>query len=1801
MRWTTLAVLVAGLWLLCSVQSVHTCGRRRHHHPPPPPPNKNPKFTSECNKDITRPATKGKIGTVVSWPDSKIKAYDEDWNLPLTVVDMYRLNGSYFDRSTIVGYKVVDTRNGFDYCFFKVQVTVKYCTPVPYLQFGSRDCDGDVSNVYGSRCTFSCQQGYELHPNNPIVECLENKQWSPSIPTCQPKPCGQPGAVQNGNVLCPYGHGYTSTCIVQCDQGYRYQSPFPLIRCQKNGHWQPLLECRDEEKPKFPNGCPQYLTINSGPLGSSVPVTWSDPETSDNSNQGVTLTSSPSKGTSLPPGHHLVTITATDNAGNSDTCYFNVQVEVWSCQAIQIPYGTVSCTHSFMVGSQCSVTCNEGYTVNGSPIVACVPTAQGEGWNPAQTFCEVVQCPQLSLDHGSFICPNGRTYSRLCIPFCDSGFTYDGLPYVQCSATGSWTGLGQCNDVKPPEFPNGCPEDVYIYAASVGQDTQVTWSDPQVTDNSGPSNPVQLSCSPPPGSVFPIGVTSVKYNATDTAGNTKTCSFSVTVSTLLCDQPDFEQGKAQKRMTYNCPDGFVYGASCALNCSSGYPLVGDDTITCARNDQTYPPTMFWEWSGPSTVQPECAENSCPDLEPPYRGALTCNMGNFGWDCLMSCQKPYDLPGNIGDGHFYCTNSNGYWIPDVVPGCTETRRPHETTVHGDLFYYTDSCPNSTDALKQNFITRMTSSNILRDACVNVPTCTVENVVVHCGAFRRKRDVDGHKDSLDIEDQHHISQRAAGVSSPYYLSFQFEVRLNLSANGSISDEEIYQATQQTAGNIENNMKAAAQNGTFDIDEMYLDPSYGVGTTTVSANCNEGYVFRKHDDHFACVGCGSGLYLSQGVCTDCPVGTYSHMDNATQCTPCPVGMSTLTTGSKSSSDCLVKCSTGHSSPNSFMPCQVCQVGQYQSGEGAVTCQPCPVNRWTHNVAATSLQECVEADLMLTNSNVSGSINGTWSSLTVSLRVGFPSENSSVTVSIESSVDGSVLASHTLSGLSKVDEVRESKQRLSHHFMFTVTSPGETPPLQNIPSLALTQQPPQSTRLTVHSEQRRVMVSSLAVYGKTLTTQEVDSLAASCPVGVADNLLTLTPSPGNVVVPSACDAVDECSSDPCGDHGVCLNQRGGFECQCQDEWSGTLCDVPPDPCNQHQCQNGATCVPGAGNYTCACSFDYTGVLCEQEKVHGGWTEWLSWTPCACGTEQMRQRLCTNPAPQNGGNNCSGSDTETASCSGSVCFVNVTGTWSSWGAWTDCSATCEGGQATRQRMCQPANGTTGQAICDGIAQEVQACSIEACPVDGGWGRWLAWLPCSVTCGSGTQSRQRSCDSPVPALGGANCSGSDTDTQVCQQQDCRVCGNPPRTAGSYWKCVESQSPFLKTCTLQCIPGYRLAFPASDFYCGEQTGHQWNNEISEGLSSAPPSCSPARVVQNGLYSSSAIMKNVPCDPSTASEVKSGVTSNINQQVPCRSQNTCNVRVTTGCSSTSRKRSTPSLQVFVTATMNSNISDSDLENNNTQWEDYQDMMSVLNQSVPDEATLQSLLTVTLSGGQAAQPDMSTVLVDVNITCSAGLIFRDDVCVECPAGSMKESETACVLCPLGTYQDQLASTSCKPCPTGMTWYLLGAVSELQCVEELSTTTAPPTTTPWDDGGHDPFPMLIIGLVTGAIVLLFVILAVVLRLYCTHSSSNRRGRESRPGSQMSMSKVHPLVHSPVPAPFYEGRAPPSYHEAVEAGIAPLRHTAPRDHTDPTPEGHNDPPSRRNTITTSFATAPGEDGDGELGCPSPGLVAVKE
>lgn len=99
-------------------------------------------------------------------------------------------------------------------------------------------------------------------------------------------------------------------------------------------------------------------------------------------------------------------------------------------------------------------------------------------------------------------------------------------------------------DTTPPTIT--CPADMTVEATSPAG-AEVTFT-PIARDDRDPF-PI-VSCTPPSGSTFPLGTTTVTCTATDASGNSASCSFTVTVADLILTQDPLVRGQqAQFQVT----------------------------------------------------------------------------------------------------------------------------------------------------------------------------------------------------------------------------------------------------------------------------------------------------------------------------------------------------------------------------------------------------------------------------------------------------------------------------------------------------------------------------------------------------------------------------------------------------------------------------------------------------------------------------------------------------------------------------------------------------------------------------------------------------------------------------------------------------------------------------------------------------------------------------------------------------------------------------------------------------------------------------------------------------------------------------------------------------------------------------------------------------------------------------------------------------------------------------------------------------------------------------------------------------
>ncbi|XP_052266578.1 adhesion G protein-coupled receptor B1-like isoform X3 [Dreissena polymorpha] len=211
-------------------------------------------------------------------------------------------------------------------------------------------------------------------------------------------------------------------------------------------------------------------------------------------------------------------------------------------------------------------------------------------------------------------------------------------------------------------------------------------------------------------------------------------------------------------------------------------------------------------------------------------------------------------------------------------------------------------------------------------------------------------------------------------------------------------------------------------------------------------------------------------------------------------------------------------------------------------------------------------------------------------------------------------------------------------------------------------------------------------------------------------------------------------------------------------------------------------TRAPQIAYDNCAATCGHCGPMTPAVHINDHWSEWTSYSSCSvtCGQGfERRYRSCLN-----GSGMCQGPSTEQAYCNMGTCPVD--GYWGPWSPFTPCSHSCGTGMTIRSRTCSYPIPSAPGAPCHGDSYDRQACNAQSCIIDGQWSSWTDWSRCSVTCGLGTISRDRTCTSPAPSNGGRNCSEMSTETHDC----------------SYGPCAEWGHWFEGSCSVSCGEGTR---------------------------------------------------------------------------------------------------------------------------------------------------------------------------------------------------------------------------------------------------------------------------------------------------------------------------------------------------------------------------------------------------------------
>jgi hypothetical protein len=359
--------------------------------------------------------------------------------------------------------------------------------------------------------------------------------------------------------------------------------------------------------------CPSSVTVNNDPDQCGAVVIFPNATVTDNCPM-ATVSCVPASGSFFPKGTTTVTCTAIDMSGNTGTCTFTVTVNdtqkptitcpsnitdnavtgtcgkvifynvtaADNCPGVTtmrttglgsgqiFPVGTTTETWKATDASGNTATCSFTVTIidNQKPIITGCPSNQTKNTDAGICTTTATWVAPTASDN----CP-GVLFTSNYAP----GATFPkGVTTVLYTATDASGNTETCsftitvNDVEMPVISN-CPSNTTVNAATDMCSATVTWTEPTATDNCMVSSFNRV----PAGSTFNVGTTTVTYTATDMSGNTKTCSFSVTVvdnqlPKITCPGSAM-RGVAEGTCKYTI-SGTEFNATATDNCGIAPPL-----------------------------------------------------------------------------------------------------------------------------------------------------------------------------------------------------------------------------------------------------------------------------------------------------------------------------------------------------------------------------------------------------------------------------------------------------------------------------------------------------------------------------------------------------------------------------------------------------------------------------------------------------------------------------------------------------------------------------------------------------------------------------------------------------------------------------------------------------------------------------------------------------------------------------------------------------------------------------------------------------------------------------------------------------------------------------------------------------------------------------------------------------------------------------------------------------------------------------------------------------------------------------
>uniref|UniRef100_A0A668U1T3 Selectin E n=1 Tax=Oreochromis aureus TaxID=47969 RepID=A0A668U1T3_OREAU len=554
------------------------------------------------------------------------------------------------------------------------------CEKMSEPTHGSMKCSDPLDSFsYQSTCTFTCDEGYVLS-GSPSLQCESSGNWNASQPFCVAVQCPALQNLKNGFVSCgedaDMRFSYKNTCSFSCDQGYHLVGA-SSVTCTSGGTWNQqiphceailcqnpereaplIMQCSDSVTELRPNSTCSFSCEEGFELQGANTI-----KCSEDGQWNKNIPTCKAKGCPAP---EVPT---------------NGQI---SCSPSLSSFVSHETPHP--LGMLCNFTCDEGHELQGAHSMECTHPGQ---WTSRSPTCTVVRCPLLEApENGHINCSSTESvYNSQCSFTCDQGYSLEGPELLTCDHHGNWTGekptcqailcqnpereaplIMQCSDSVTELRPNStcsfsCEEGFELQGANTikcSEDGQWNKNIPTCKEKQCPAPEVpmhgQISCSPSLSSF-------VSHEATHPVG--MVCIFTCDEGYVLSGSPSLQCESSGNWNAFQpfcvakgCPapevptngqiscspslSSFVshetphpLGMLCNFTCDEGHELQGAHSMECTHPGQ---------WTSRS---PTCTAVTCLFLEAPENGHINCSSTEsvYNSQCFFTCDQGYSLEGH----------------------------------------------------------------------------------------------------------------------------------------------------------------------------------------------------------------------------------------------------------------------------------------------------------------------------------------------------------------------------------------------------------------------------------------------------------------------------------------------------------------------------------------------------------------------------------------------------------------------------------------------------------------------------------------------------------------------------------------------------------------------------------------------------------------------------------------------------------------------------------------------------------------------------------------------------------------------------------------------------------------------------------------------------------------------------------------------------------------------------------------------------------------------------------------------------